>query len=90
MTPFVVVSKAKTRCADLLVSSPNFYPLQSVMEQLLYIENALNDRMADRSKLDDVNVGLFAAREFEFRAPDFAEMLYEVEDVVEQMKHGKV
>ncbi|MDZ4299115.1 MAG: immunity protein Tsi6 family protein [Moraxellaceae bacterium] len=90
MMPFDIVSKAKARCGDLLVSSPTFYPLRSVMEQLLYIEIALNDRLADRSKLDDVNIGLFAVREFEDRAPDFAEMLYEVEDVVTQMKVGKI
>lgn len=90
MNSQMVLSQAKKRCSELLVGSPKFFPLQSVMEQLLYIEAALNDKAADRDKLEHINVGLFAVKEFEVRAPEFAELLYQVEDVVELMKSGKI
>lgn len=86
----VVISSAKIRCAELVEKSPGFYPLQLVMEQLSYIEVALKDKSADRVHLKSINIGVFAAREFELRAPDFAQMLYDVEDVVALMKDGKL
>jgi hypothetical protein len=85
-----VLTRAKQKCADLLAQTPDSFPLQSILEQLSYVESALGDRNADRSKLKDVNVGLYAVREFEARSPPFAELLYEVEDIVEQMKKGAV
>lgn len=90
MSPLDVVVDAKRRCAELLAATPGFYPLVTVMEQLLYIEAALNSVEADRAKLGQINIGLFAMREFEIRAPDFAEKLYATEEVVDLMKAGKV
>lgn len=85
----IIISNAKARCNELAQQLPNFHPLQSVMEQLSYIEESLRDKSIDREKLKGINVGIFAVREFEARAPDFAQMLYEVEDVVALMKEGR-
>lgn len=84
-----VIVKAKEKCRSLLALTPQFFPLQTIAEQLLYLEDALRNVSADRTKLKDINVGLFAVREFETRSPEFAEMLYEVEEVVEEMKSGR-
>lgn len=85
-----IVASAISRCAELAEESPNFYPLQSVMDQLRYIECALADKTADRVRLATVNIGLFAAKEFESRAPEFANMLYEVDELVALMRDGKL
>lgn len=90
MNANVTVANAKARCAELAERLPDFYPLQSVMEQLSYIEESLIDKTVDRQKLKCINIGLFAVREFEVRAPDFAQMLYDVEDVVVLMMDGKI
>lgn len=90
MESHMVIARAKKRCSELIVDAPDFYPLQSVMDQILYIESSLNDKSSDRSDLERINLGLFAVREFEARSPDFAELLYQVEDVVSLMKLGKI
>jgi hypothetical protein len=90
MNAMEVVARAKERCAELQAASPDFSPLRSIAEQLSYIETAILDKAADRSRLNDGNIGLFAAREFEARAPDFAELLYAVEDVVSDLKKSRL
>jgi hypothetical protein len=90
MNPTKIIARAKERCEAQLLNQPSFFPLQSVLEQIAYIETILHDESADRSKLKSLNIGVFAAREFEVRDIEFAEMLYEVEDVLDLMITGKI
>jgi len=90
MNSIDVVSEAKGRCLGMMTSLPGYLALQEALEQLLYIESALLDRNADRGRLANITLGLLAAREFEVRDYAFAESLYSVEEIVDQMKSGKL
>jgi hypothetical protein len=55
-------------------------PIISVRNQLYYILEALK-KENDRSRLSKINVGIYAVREFENVYDEFANMLYEVEEI---------
>jgi Tsi6 len=76
------VTQAQARCAELLSMAPHDQPLTMAMEQLDFILATLLGQAHDPLALRRINLGLLAAKEFESRAPDFADMLYAVEDVV--------
>lgn len=78
----------KERCLEMLSQNPSSVALQEVLEQISYVEAALLDSHADRSRLGDTTLGVLAAREFEVRDPAFAESLYFIEEIVDQMRSG--
>ena len=88
MSQVDVVQTVKARCLELLSQSPGSIALQEALEQILYVEAALLDGHADRSRLGDTTLGMLAAREFEVRNPPFAESLYFIEEIVDQMRAG--
>jgi hypothetical protein len=88
MTELDRITKAKNRCAEMMISQPGYVPLQEVFEQLSYLESALLDRNADRGRLGNITLGLLAAREFEVRDYGFAVTLYSIEEIVDHMKSG--
>jgi len=85
-----VIFRAKRRCVEMMATHPGFIPLQEALEQLSYIEAALMEDGADRSRLKDITLGLLAAREFEVRDFEFAESLYLIEEIVDRMKKGEL
>jgi Tsi6 len=81
-----VLAHAKNRCAELMATAPQDQSLTMAMAQLDFICATLEGRANDPGALQRINLGLLAAREFEVRAPDFADMLYAVEDVVARLR----
>lgn len=89
MTPIATIDKALADSIKLLAEYPNFQPLESVIAQLQYLKGILNGEVEDRSRLKEIIIGIYAAREFEERDMDFANTLYDVEIIVDELKAGK-
>lgn len=79
---------ALMECKARLKSSPGFQPLMSIEAQLEYLIDVAEGRNLDRSRLNEIIIGIYAAREFETRDMQFANLLYEVEEAVDVMKQG--
>lgn len=90
MNPEVVIEKAIEQGNRLTVDYPNFQPLESVKVQLAYLKGILDGSIKDRSRLNEIIIGIYAAKEFEERDMEFASTLYDVELVVDQLKAGKL
>lgn len=59
--------------------------IQSIMAQLEYLEAVETAATEDRSRLNEINLGLLAAREIEDRDMPLAELLYEVNGQLQKM-----
>lgn len=81
-----IIETALSQCVAKIAVSPTFYPLHVIREELEYVLSVFDKKVFDTSKLASIDVGLYAAREFEDRDADFAERLYEVEDVVRKLR----
>jgi hypothetical protein len=90
MTPIETINKALVDSVRLSVEYPNFQPLESVKAQLQYLKNILDGDLEDRSRLNEITIGIYAAREFEERDMTFANILYDVESIVDQLRSGKL
>ncbi|TDM05457.1 MAG: hypothetical protein C4K60_11810 [Ideonella sp. MAG2] len=80
------IPQALTRCLELLQTHPHSQPLQSCKAQLEYLQELVDGRRQDAQRLNEIILGVYAAREFEALDMGFAEMLYAVEDVVKTLK----
>jgi hypothetical protein len=69
-----------------MAANPEFPPLQSISLQLEYLIGIIKGEITDLSRLKDVIVGQYAAREFEDRDMGFANQLYEVSDIADELK----
>jgi len=83
-----VLDAALQRCRELLVCDPDFPPLLSIKVQLEYLISVANGKNIERERLKEIIVGQYAAREFEDREMAFANMLYEVVEVVKSLESG--
>lgn len=85
-----ILQRALAECQSRLKSDPKFQPLLSIEAQLQYLIGIMEGRETDFSRLKEIIVGVYAAREFETRDMDFANLLYEVEQVVDLLKQKKM
>lgn len=86
MTHSSLIPQAHSRCLALLQAHPHSQSLQSCKAQLEYLQELVDGRRHDAQRLDEIILGVYAAREFEALDMRFAEMLYAVEDVVKTLK----
>lgn len=77
---------ALAECQRKLQSEPQFQPLLSIQAQLQYLIGIVEGVVKDRSRLNEIIVGIYAAREFETRDMAFANLLYEVQAIANSMK----
>lgn len=70
-------------------SDSEWQPIVSVRKQLNYILESLHEAN-DRILLSDVNIGLYAVREFENQHDKLANLIYEVVEIVDLLKKGKL
>lgn len=83
------IEKALDRSFELFSQDSDWQPIISTRNQLDYLKNVLEGK-SDRSKLDEINIGLISVREFENNYDDFANMIYEVVDIVKLLKKNKL
>lgn len=81
-----IIQAALEKCLQLKVQMPQVEPLNSVQRQLEYLLEVLNGTITDRTRLNEVVLGRYAARELESRDMEFALLLYRVEEIVDSMK----
>jgi hypothetical protein len=81
-----VLRTVLAKCKRKLQQTPDFQPLLSIEKQIQYLIDVAETRTQDRSRLKDIIVDVYAAREFEDRDITFANLLYQVEDVVDMLK----
>ncbi|WP_299180617.1 immunity protein Tsi6 family protein [uncultured Chryseobacterium sp.] len=83
------IEKALDRSFELFSQDSDWQPIISTRNQLDYLKNVLEGK-SDRSKLDEINIGLISVREFENNYDDFANMIYEVVDIVKLLKKNRL
>jgi hypothetical protein len=84
MTSDILFQRALDRAILLREKYPELETIYSIIKQLEYLIELDAGRSTDRSRLNEIIVGVQAAREIEPLDPDLAEMLYAVS---EQSKH---
>jgi hypothetical protein len=88
MDKYETLKCAKKIVLQRLKSAPNYVIFQSIDAQLDYIKDLIDGKTSDRSKLKDVNVGLYAIREFEESDPEFAKQLKKIQFIADRIKKG--
>jgi hypothetical protein len=73
---------------ELFQKESEWQSIISVRNQLYYVLEALK-KENDRSKLSEINIGIYAFREFEAYSEGFANMLHEVSGINRLMMRGK-
>ncbi len=81
-----IIKKALVSCKNKLKESPTFQPLRSIEIQLQYLYDLANGKKIDSYRLNEIIIGVYAAKEVECRDMDFANLLYEVEEIVDLLK----
>ncbi|WP_431355036.1 immunity protein Tsi6 family protein [Enterovibrio norvegicus] len=82
------ILSAKQIISERLKIAPDFTIYQSIQAQLDYILSIVNGSSTDRSRLKDINLGIYAVREFEDTDPDLSRSLKEVNFIVYKMTGG--
>lgn len=88
MNPMETVNSALDVARQRLGEAPAIEMFASIVRQLEYLAGVLSGEDGDRSKLKDVIVGHYAAREIEGNDPEFAEALYDVQAIASKMARG--
>jgi hypothetical protein len=88
MEPIEAVEKALAATNLRLGAAPSFGMYQSIQSQLIYLLSILKGTEPDRSRLKQINFGVYAAKEFEDSDPEFAKALYPAFWVAAQMAKG--
>jgi Tsi6 len=81
-----ILKTALAECEKKISQTPNFQPLLSIEKQIQYLIDLTENKTHDHSRLKDIMIGVYAVREFEDRDMEFANLLYEVEEVVDLLK----
>lgn len=71
------ISITKKRIKDI----PDFEIYQSVLKQLRYLLSIVDKTESDRSRLDKIILGHFAAREFEESDPELSKALKRCQNI---------
>ena len=88
MEPIKVVEDALTLASARLAKIPNFTLYQSIHAQLTYLLSVLNGTESNRSRLKEINFGVYAAKEFDASDPEFAKALSLAFWVATQLSKG--
>jgi hypothetical protein len=81
-----ILKAALAECKRRIRQTPRFQPLLSIEKQIQYLIDLTENNTHDHSQLKDIIIGVYAAREFEDRDMEFANLLYKVEEVVDLLK----
>nr|WP_174505707.1 immunity protein Tsi6 family protein [Acinetobacter sp. Marseille-Q1620] len=87
MDKFLVIQEARQLTLSRIQIAPDFIIFQSINNQLDYIQSVLEGKCG-KEKLKDINLGLYAVREFEESDPEFSEALKKVQYIVYKMVKG--
>ncbi len=74
---------------ELFSKDSDWQPIIATRNQLYYLKNML-EKKSNKSKLNEINIGLIAVREFENDYEDFASMIYEIVDTVRLLQNNRL
>lgn len=84
-----IIEQTIQKSFELFSKDTEWQPVISTRLQLNYILDALMGRN-DTNKLKEITIGILAVREFEANNEDFANLIYEVVEIVDLIKKGKI
>ena len=79
------IKVAKKMVGERLNDFPTSVIFQSIDAQLDYLQKVADGSNNDRSQLKLITLGLYAVREFESTDQDFANELFKIQHVVDNM-----
>jgi hypothetical protein len=82
------VDEALRLCLQRKQAYPTVGMFDSIEKQLLYLRDVLTGDEIDRSRLCDINVGMYAVREFDDSDPEFAKALKKTHYIADRMARG--
>lgn len=88
MSPTETVDSALVIARQRLGEAPTVEMFASIVRQVEYVARVLSGADKDRSKMKDIVVGHYAARELEGTDPELAEALYGVQAIASKMAKG--
>jgi hypothetical protein len=88
MGKYEVLKNAKELIKNRLQSAPEYTIFQSIDAQLNYLKDFIDGAIIDRRKLNDINVGLYAVREFEESDPELAKALKKIQYITDKLLRG--
>lgn len=81
-----LLNKVLVECKSRLDKNPSFRPLTIVKEEVEYLRALIDGETQDRSNLENIQIGLLAVREFEADDPEFADLIFQVMEIVNKLK----
>jgi len=81
-----LLAKTLGECASRLPGNPNPIPLRIVKEEIEYLLELVEGKTDDKSHLKEIQIGLLAVREFEADDPEFADLIFQISDLVQRLK----
>lgn len=82
------VEKAKNIIESRMNEAPNFILYQSIGAQIDYVCEIVLGENKDKTRLKDINVGVYAVREFEESDPELAEELMNIQFIADKLERG--
>jgi GTP1/Obg family GTP-binding protein len=88
MNSVETVNKALEIARQRQRTATSFEMFSSIVAQLEYMERILSCEETDRSKMKEIIVGHYAARELEDSDPELANALFDVQAIASKMARG--
>lgn len=82
------IEKAKNIVVSRLRDAPEFKIHQSISAQIDYMSDLVLGVSKDKSRLKDINVGVYAVREFNESDPELAEVLMKIQFMADKLERG--
>ena len=83
-----LIAQALEESAEVKRRYPDLPFLESIHVQLQYLADLIDGRRQDRERLNDIIIGVLAAREVETLNVEYADLLHEISGEVEKMRFG--
>lgn len=75
----------KHHCIELLKQYPGLQAILSISHQIEYLTGVNDGSISDRSKLNNITIGVLTAREIEPLDDDAAEIFYKISSEAKRM-----
>lgn len=69
-------------------AAPNFQILESIQNQLAYLQQVVSGESLDKRRLKEIVIGVYAVKEFDESDPEFATLLKEAQLIANKMSKG--